>query len=589
MPPPGAGASTLTSRSAPTRRDSSVSLAKTSGWPARSCPTLLSPQTTKSGRWPASVAVSASPAARRSPESAMSPGCTNTTRTAGPPAGDGPSRYQAGPSAAHATRLTSATMRPGASRCTSAATTAVLAATRRKLVSHTPPKDADASVTGWLDCDAPSDAHGPPSQGQDRTTSAATHALGNTTRAATVRPTPTGADSSRCANHPHGSHSAPNPMASNTSSGPTLVASQYCVDSTNPATPHHARTDASQGVGAARTTNNSGTRPNQASHHHDGAGKASAGSAPTTNAAARPGMRCRQADTKSRLGRVAYRIRSDTHGQRSRRHGPRYVGEAGGYHRIQQRPGVRADAAPVGRRRRRRDGDPQSRQRGKGDRRKPRHRSRRQADHQTPGPVVAGRRRRVGRTTQRRGPPDRHPDQQRRRHDATGTRHHRRRLRIAVRQQPSRALRADRPPAAAVARGQGRARRLPEQPRGPHERENPLRRPTIREVLRADVGLRSVEAGGVDVRPRTGPAQPRGGLGHHVQRRAPRSDQDQSAGRRTLTWPRKARADGAVVQGVLALDPVPLAGNRRRDSAGAIRGRRAARRRRCVLRAPRLL
>lgn len=35
----------------------------------------------------------------------------------------------------------------------------------------------------------------------------------------------------------------------------------------------------------------SGGKPNQASHHHDGAGKAIAGSAPTTNAAARPGTR----------------------------------------------------------------------------------------------------------------------------------------------------------------------------------------------------------------------------------------------------------------------------------------------------------
>ena len=40
----------------------------------------------------------------------------------------------------------------------------------------------------------------------------------------------------------------------------------------------------------------------------------------------------------------------------------------------------------------------------------------------------------LGRTTQRRGPPDRHPDQQRRRHDTSGTRYHRRRIRIAVRQ-----------------------------------------------------------------------------------------------------------------------------------------------------------
>ena len=74
-----------------------------------------------------------------------------------------------------------------------------------------------------------------------------------------------------------------------------LRISQYWVASTNPATPSQARTDASQGVGAARTTKSSGTRPNQTSHHHDGAGKASAGSAPTTNAAARPRNRWRGA------------------------------------------------------------------------------------------------------------------------------------------------------------------------------------------------------------------------------------------------------------------------------------------------------
>ena len=75
-------------------------------------------------------------------------------------------------------------------------------------------------MTGWLDCDAPSDAHEPPSAGQDRTTSAATHALGNTTTAAAVRPIPAGADNNRCANHPHGSHSAAKPAASTTSNGP---------------------------------------------------------------------------------------------------------------------------------------------------------------------------------------------------------------------------------------------------------------------------------------------------------------------------------------------------------------------------------
>src|SRR5262249_45429113 len=153
----------------------------TSGWPERSVPTLLSPQTTKLTCSPATVAVSASPAASRSPESAMEPGCTSATRTVAPPTGAGPTRYHAGPNAAQAAAHPNATIRPKASRCTNAPTRAVLTATTRKLVSQTPPNDADASVTGWADCDAPSDAHEPPSDGQDRTTSAATHALGNTT------------------------------------------------------------------------------------------------------------------------------------------------------------------------------------------------------------------------------------------------------------------------------------------------------------------------------------------------------------------------------------------------------------------------
>ncbi len=55
--------------------------------------------------------------------------------------------------------------------------------------------------------------------------------------------------------------------------------------------------------------------------------------------------------------------------------------------------------------------------------------------------------------------------------------------------------------AAAVARRQGRTRRLAEQRRGSPKRQNPLRRPAIREVLRRHVGLWPVEAGGFDVRP----------------------------------------------------------------------------------------
>src|SRR6202012_2995743 len=96
---------------------------------------------------------------------------------------------------------------------------------------------------------------GPPSEGQDRTASATTHPLGNTTSALTVRPAEAGADNSRCANHPHGTHSAPSPTANTASSGPMLGTSQYWVVSTNPPAPHHARTAAAHGVGAARTTN----------------------------------------------------------------------------------------------------------------------------------------------------------------------------------------------------------------------------------------------------------------------------------------------------------------------------------------------
>src|SRR5262245_14399456 len=58
-----------------------------------------------------------------------------------------------------------------------------------------------------------------------------------------------------------------------------------------PARPNHAHTPPSHAVGAARTTRSSGTTPTQASHHHEGAGKASASIAPTANASARPGAR----------------------------------------------------------------------------------------------------------------------------------------------------------------------------------------------------------------------------------------------------------------------------------------------------------
>src|ERR1700694_2628562 len=219
----------------------------------------------------------------------MLPGCTSATRTVDPAEGAGPSQNHAGPSPAHATATAAATTRAyWERRCRITTAIAVFAATIRKLVSHTPPSEAEASVAGWFHCDAPSNAHGPPRLGQDRTASAITHALGNTTTAARLPWAVIGTDSSRCAAHPQGSHNAPSPMASATSSGPALGSSQYWVASTYPAIPHHARTAASRAVGAGSATNNRGTTLNHASHHHDGAGNASAGSGPTTNAAARP-------------------------------------------------------------------------------------------------------------------------------------------------------------------------------------------------------------------------------------------------------------------------------------------------------------
>ncbi|GFG68057.1 hypothetical protein MKUB_55470 [Mycobacterium kubicae] len=196
--------------------------------------------------------------------------------------------------ATHTVAHANATSRPDTSRRTIAYAMAVLTAATRKLVNHTPPKAEEASVGGEFHCDIPNGAHGPPNAGKERTTSAATHALGSTSKAVTEGP-----DKSRCALHPHGSHSAPNPAAITISSGPMLVVSQYWVVSTNPVRPHHARTAPSQDVGAVRTSRSSGTKPTQPSHHHETVGKASAGSDPTTKAASQPGARRRHAALKA--------------------------------------------------------------------------------------------------------------------------------------------------------------------------------------------------------------------------------------------------------------------------------------------------
>ncbi|GJN98405.1 hypothetical protein NJB1907f44_00430 [Mycobacterium marinum] len=94
-------------------------------------------------------------------------------------------------------------------------------------------------------------------------------------------------------NPTHGNHNAPIPRANNASGGPMLAANQYWLASTKPATPQPARTAPSPDVAAARTSSSSGTSANQANHHHDGAGKASAGSVPRANAAVHPKARRR--------------------------------------------------------------------------------------------------------------------------------------------------------------------------------------------------------------------------------------------------------------------------------------------------------
>src|ERR1700741_4169887 len=93
----------------------------------------------------------------------MSPGCTSATRSVEPTRGAGASTNQAGPNPAHATATVSAMIRPDTPRCRITPTVAVFTATSRKLVSHTPPSEADANVAGWFPWEEP---RGPPRAGQ---------------------------------------------------------------------------------------------------------------------------------------------------------------------------------------------------------------------------------------------------------------------------------------------------------------------------------------------------------------------------------------------------------------------------------------
>src|SRR6187399_1845347 len=110
----------------------------------------------------------------------MLPGWTSATRAVDPAGGEGPSQNIAGPSPAHANATAAARTRAGTLRPRITTAIAVFDAAITKLVSQTPPSEAEASVAGWFHCDAPSKVHGPPRFGNDRTASAVTQALGNT-------------------------------------------------------------------------------------------------------------------------------------------------------------------------------------------------------------------------------------------------------------------------------------------------------------------------------------------------------------------------------------------------------------------------
>ena len=105
-------------------------------------------------------------------------------------------------------------------------TTPVLAATRAKLTSHTPPTDASASIAGCCHWLAPSSAHGPPSACQDRIHSTSSQKLGTTTSAARLRPAVIGGRSRAQALTPTPAQQTPRTMATSSRAGPMLGSSQ---------------------------------------------------------------------------------------------------------------------------------------------------------------------------------------------------------------------------------------------------------------------------------------------------------------------------------------------------------------------------
>ena len=102
----------------------------------------------------------------------------------------------------------------------------VLAATRAKLTSHTPPTEASASIAGCCHWLAPSSAHGPPSACHDRIHSTSSQKLGTTTRAARLRRNVIGGRSSAQALTPTPAQRMPRTIATSSRPGPMLGISQ---------------------------------------------------------------------------------------------------------------------------------------------------------------------------------------------------------------------------------------------------------------------------------------------------------------------------------------------------------------------------
>ncbi len=118
------------------------------------------------------------------------------------------------------------TSRPRPPPADTASSSATFATTTSALTSQTPPTAAGASITGcghWL---APSNAHGPPSDAQERTASIATQPAGSTASAAAARRGLDRPVSTAAATAPHGAHSAPTAATTGTRNTPTLGNSQ---------------------------------------------------------------------------------------------------------------------------------------------------------------------------------------------------------------------------------------------------------------------------------------------------------------------------------------------------------------------------